>query len=83
MADRNELDRLLTALEARMPALAGEEYFDDDTFWPRFWRLARPIEQAAFGPDHGHVLRRLSALLGAWGLVMSDEQGHPLDDLAA
>lgn len=80
---RDELDRLLSALEARMPALAGEDYFDDATFWPRFWRLARPIEQHAPPADLHHVRRRLSAILGAWGLVMSDEHGRPLDDLAA
>lgn len=80
---RDELDRLLTALEARMPVLAGENFFDDATFWPRFWRYARPLYDAAAPADRPHLRRRLSAMLGAWGLVMSDEHGRPCDDLAA
>jgi hypothetical protein len=79
---RQELDRMLGVLEQRMPALAGAA-FDDATFWPIFWRLARPIEEFAGPGERDYIRNRFSEILGRYGLITCDHTGRPLDARAA
>lgn len=79
---RQEVDRMLDVLEGRMPGLAGSA-FDEATFWPLFWRMAQPIEEAAGPGEREYIRNRFSALLGRYGLVTCDRNGRPLDARAA
>ena len=79
---RKELDAMLQDLEQQMPLLAGAD-FDDATFWPAFWLLAEPIEDAAAAVDRRYVRTRLACLLGTYGLILCDSEGLPVSDRAA
>jgi hypothetical protein len=82
MATRKELDLLLQGLEEQMPLLAGDD-FEDATFWPAFWLLAEPIEDAAGAAERRYVRQRLVCLLGNYGLILCDTEGRPSSDIAA
>lgn len=72
---RPELEQRLNALEKQMPALL-EANPDDADFWPAFAGIAEDIEESASAADSEFVRARIDCILGAAGLIPSDNEGE-------
>lgn len=73
--DEAKTEAELKALEERMPALLAQ-YPHDAQFWPVFQALAGEIEAGAGDYQRAKVRHRLSCILGAQGVIPSDNVGE-------
>ena len=72
---RIELDSLLGALEASLPAIIQRNPVDED-FWSIFAGDAGVIERAASPEDSGHVRGRLDCMLKNEGMIPGESEGE-------
>lgn len=72
---RAELDSLLGALEASLPAIIQRNPVDED-FWSIFSGDAGAIERAASPEDSGHVRGSLDCMLKDQGMIPGESEGE-------
>lgn len=74
---REELDAMLAALEAEMPALIAKHAEEGDFDFCEFAGHADHIEDSAGPDDREYVHGKIQCLLGSAGLIPSDNEGEP------
>ena len=72
---RLELDSLLGALKASLPAIIQRNPVDED-FWSIFAGDAGAIERAASPEDSGHVRGCLDCMLKDEGMIPGENEGE-------
>lgn len=72
---REELTKMLDELEAKLPAMI-QEYSDDGDFWSAFAGEADDIQDNAGSDDAAFVSGRIDCILGAQGLIPSENEGE-------
>jgi hypothetical protein len=72
---RDELVRMLDELEAKLPGLIAE-YEQDGDFWNAFAGEADVIQDSASADDAAYVSGRIDCMLGAQGLIPSENEGE-------
>jgi hypothetical protein len=72
---RIELDSLLGALQASLPAIIQRNPADED-FWSIFSGDAGMIERAASPEDSAHVRGRLDCMLKDEGMIPGENEGE-------
>jgi hypothetical protein len=72
---RDDLDSLLGALEASLPAIIQQNPVDED-FWSVFSGDADAIQHAASTQDSAHVRGSLDCMLKNQGMIPGENEGE-------
>jgi hypothetical protein len=72
---RDDLDSLLGALEASLPAIIRQNPVDED-FWTAFAGDADAIQHAASTEDSAHVRGSLYCMLKNEGMIPGENEGE-------